>query len=309
MKILFVSSGNSDFGISPIVRNQGESIERLHNELDYFTIQGKGLLGYLKNISALKQELKNKYDIVHAHYSLSGIVASMAGARPLVVSLMGSDVHVNKFYKVIIRIFNVLFWNKTIVKSKIMGDTIFLKNSFVIPNGVNSKKFRPIDRKIALAKTKWNSNKKHILFAADPDRPVKNYSLATNALKLIARNGVEMHELENIPNDRVLYFYNAADLLLLTSFREGSPNVIKEAMACNIPIVSTDVGDVKEVVGETKGCYITSFNPNDVAGKIELSLKFGKRTNGRKAIEHLEDSTIGHKIIGIYYECLPNDEY
>ena len=99
-------------------------------------------------------------------------------------------------------------------------------------------------------------------------------------------------------------YFNASDLVLLTSFWEGSPNVIKEAMACNVPIVSTDVGDVKEVIGKTEGCYITSFDPEDVAEKIKLALKFGKRTTGIEDIKHLESSLIAKKIIKIYKSVL-----
>ena len=99
-------------------------------------------------------------------------------------------------------------------------------------------------------------------------------------------------------------YLNAADALVLTSLWEGSPNVIKEAMACNLPIVSTDVGDVKEVIGDTEGCYITSYEPSDVAGKIKLALDFGKRTNGREKIKHLEINTIAKRIIDVYNEVL-----
>jgi teichuronic acid biosynthesis glycosyltransferase TuaC len=70
---------------------------------------------------------------------------------------------------------------------------------------------------------------------------------------------------------------NAADLLLLTSLTEGSPQVIKEAMACNCPIVATDVGDIREIIGYTDGCYITTFKPSDVAVKIQAAFLLGKK--------------------------------
>ena len=100
MKILFVSSGNSQNGISPIIKNQGESIVKAGIELEYFLIKGKGIKGYFKSIFTLRKHLKNNtYDIVHVHYSLSAIVASLAGAKPLIVSLMGSDVKSNSWFK------------------------------------------------------------------------------------------------------------------------------------------------------------------------------------------------------------------
>ena len=97
---------------------------------------------------------------------------------------------------------------------------------------------------------------------------------------------------------------NASDVLLFTSLQEGSPNVIKEAMACNLPIVSVDVGDVREVIGRTKGCYVTSFDAFEIAEKLRLVLENGKRTNGRVSIRHLEINNIARKIIGIYLSVL-----
>ena len=107
---------------------------------------------------------------------------------------------------------------------------------------------------------------------------------------------------------KILY-YNAADLLLLTSKHEGSPNIIKEAMACNCPVVSTDVGDVRWVIGNTKGCYITSSNPVGVAQKVMLALEFSEknsRTKGRERIMELglDSDTIAAKIIAVYKKVL-----
>lgn len=99
---------------------------------------------------------------------------------------------------------------------------------------------------------------------------------------------------------------NAPDILLLTSLWEGSPNVIKEAMACNCPILSADVGDGAKVIRKTDGCYICSYDPEDVAEKIKEALEFGKRTNGREKIKHLDEKIIAQKIIGVYNEVLSN---
>ena len=106
MKVLFVSSGNSG-KISPIASSQIQMLMSAGIDVDNFLIVGKGFKGYLQNIPKLKTHLKNKkYDVVHAHYSLTAFVASLAGARPLVVSLMGSDVHNTKLNNLIIKLFN-----------------------------------------------------------------------------------------------------------------------------------------------------------------------------------------------------------
>ena len=118
MNILFISSRNTKNGISPIIKNQGESLKTQNVKIDYFTIEGKGISGYFKSILTLKKHLKKqKYDIFHAHYSLSGFAATLSGCRPLIVSLMGSDVKAKWYLKYIIKFFEFFFWNNTIVKS------------------------------------------------------------------------------------------------------------------------------------------------------------------------------------------------
>jgi len=140
------------------------------------------------------------------------------------------------------------------------------------------------------------------LFAGAFDNWVKNSKLAIESVMNIS--DTELLELKGYNRNQVSLLMNACDVILITSFSEGSPQVIKEAMACNLPIVSTDVGDVKEVIGNTEGCYITSFDPKDVAEKIKMALDFGKRTNGRENIKHLEINIIAKRIIKLYNKVL-----
>ena len=99
-------------------------------------------------------------------------------------------------------------------------------------------------------------------------------------------------------------YYSAADLLLVTSSLEGSPNVVKEAMACNCPIVSTDIADIKEVIGKTKGCYLKNFDPENISDKIKMVLKDRKRTSGREDIRWLSSDSIAKRVINLYDNVL-----
>ena len=157
----------------------------------------------------------------------------------------------------------------------------------------------------AREKLGFSRDKKYILFLADPARPEKNFSLAEKAFnRLKETHNIELLPVYDKPHTDIPYYLSAADVLLLTSHFEGSPNAIKEAMACNCPVVSTDVGDVKEVISDTEGCFITSFEPEDVAEKLKLALDFGKRTNGREKIKHLDDKIIAQKLIDVYNSVL-----
>jgi teichuronic acid biosynthesis glycosyltransferase TuaC len=306
VKVLFISSGNSKNGISPIVKNQGDSLVNLRQEVKYFTIQGKGIKGYLRSVFLLRSYLKNNvFDVVHAHYSLSAFVATLANAQPLVVSLMGSDVKAAKFTKMLITFCTKFFWKKVIVKSQDMKISSGLSDVFIVPNGVDLLKFKSIDKAEALTVTKWDKTQMNILFLANPTRKEKNFTLAKASFDLLNTTNKALYTLTDVPNHLVPYYINAADVVLLTSLWEGSPNVIKESMACNVPIVTTPVGDVRYLVNNVDGCYITSYDPNDVAEKLNLAIDYSQKkikTQGRNHLVSigLDAENVASKIINIY---------
>ncbi len=305
MKILFVRSGNR--GLDPISQNQGNSLSDKGLDVVFYDIVGKGIKGYLSNIIKLRSLINNERpDLLHAHYSLSGIVTALTFTKtPIVISLMGSDVNsVSNSQKYIIKFFIRFFWKEVIVKSKEMKKNLNYENAHIIPNGVDFKNYESIDKVKAIEKLGWDKNKKHILFSSNPERPEKNYQLAKEAIDVLNIENLEVRFLMNLSQTEMPLYYNAADCLLLTSFYEGSPNVIKEAMACNCPIVSTDVGDVKEIISGVDGCYLTSFDEKEVAEKVKNALKFNQRTNGSDAIKHLDSRIIADKLIDIYNKAL-----
>lgn len=304
MNVLYVSSGNSEFGISPIIKNQGESLKSYGVSVTYYTLKGRGLLGYIRNIKPFRDYLKfNRFDIIHAHFSFTAFIVSLAKAKPLVVSLMGWNIE-TWYLKALIKLFNIFYWDACIVKSNKMRDILNVKDIKVIPNGVNLSKFYPMDKKIALNAIQWNPKKKHILFAANPSRPVKNFKLVKDAITLLNREGIELHVLDNVNPEMMVYYYNAADVVVLSSFAEGSPNVIKEAMACNTPIVSTDVGDVRERFHGVKGCYLSLPNTKDFAEKIVAALEFNGAINSREVVADIDTDKIAQKIIELYKTIL-----
>jgi glycosyltransferase involved in cell wall biosynthesis len=315
MKILFIASGNAIDGIGNVVRNQGVSLEKEGIIIDYFTIKGKGLRGYLKNIRPLVVQLrKNKYDLIHAHYSLSALIPLLTfKSIPIVVSFMGDDIlgSQNSKGQYTIKGKIVVFLSKYVVSRFSSSNIVktvemqrLLSNSLVTPNGVDFNKFKDILKLDSLNKLGLDINNVYILFPANPKRQEKNYNLAKTAVEKLKKNNIVLLNYNDTPNEMTPYYYNASSVVLLTSFHEGSPNVIKEAMACNIPIVSTDVGDVSKVIENTVGCYIASFDSEDVATKLKKAIGFGKKTSGREDIIHLEEGVISQKIINIYKEIL-----
>ena len=173
----------------------------------------------------------------------------------------------------------------------------------IVPNGVNLSKFSTLNSASSLKERK---SEKNILFLANTINSRKNFRLLKEAMILINNPNYKVISPYPLDHNQVQEFYNNADVFVLTSFNEGSPNVIKEAMACNCPIVATDVGDIRWLFGETEGCFITSFKPEDVAVKIQDAINFGTRTKGRERLIHigLDSDSVAKKLINIYKSCI-----
>jgi glycosyltransferase involved in cell wall biosynthesis len=312
MKVLFVCSGNSG-DVSILAKRQANSLEEKKISVNFFIIKGKGIKGYLKNIRPLHKKLtSNSYDIVHAHYSFSAFLASLAGSKHLVVSLMGSDLMTMNFYVFLIRFFSSFFnWKSIIVKSRSMEETLKLKNVNIIPNGVDTKLFRPMDLKECRSKLGWNAQKKHILFASDPGRPEKNYQLVKESVDKMKDPGIELHVLVDICPEEVPIYINASDSIILTSKREGSPNIIKEAMACNCPVIATKVGDIEWLFGNEAGHFLTTYNHEKIIQSLYMSISFREGnlfTNGRGRIFELglNSDKVAERLIKEYRKILTN---
>jgi teichuronic acid biosynthesis glycosyltransferase TuaC len=313
MKVLIVSNGNPGY-VSPFVLEQVESVKILGVEFEYFNVVGRGISGYLKNVIPLSGKIKSyRPDIIHAHYGLSGLLSLMAKGRvPLIVTFHGNDINT-------LHPLNNLKpnWNKMLSGLVHFGDnhSIFVTQdianqinakpakSDIIPCQVNLDTFYPVDKIDAREYFKLSPLKRYILFSSSFGTPIKNYPLAKEAclnfdnLELIELNGYSRHEVNLL--------LNACDLALITSYNEGSNQFLKEAMACNRPIVSTRVGDSEWIIGKTKGCYITRQDPVDVISSIRKALDFCEqagKTNGRDRIIELklDAESTSKKIFNIY---------
>ena len=312
MKVIFVASGNKVVGkVSSFVQSQYDSLEAEGLDMVLFPVVGHGIKAHLRAAKDLRALIKRERpDVVHAHYSVCGHVATIAsmflGKKPkLVVSILGSfPTHSRKWRLVKFCIRNI--WDKTIVKSQRtacqLGEEVQ-----IIPNGVNLDMFYPQDYAEARKNVGFENDKRYIIWCSHPDRTEKNFALAKAAVDLIAEehNAVLVTVYHKTPQEVVQYM-NAADCLLLTSIQEGSPNVIKEAMACNCPIVTTDVGDVRERLDELEGCYILPEKEMDSASKLSYlivdALRFGKRTAGNQRIlnDKLTVQQIAKRIMACY---------
>jgi len=302
MRILTVCSGNSKH-IAPFITEQVESLKSIGMDIEIFSIVGKGVLGYLINAIQIRNIVrKTKPDIIHAHYGLSGLAARLFTSIPLVITFHGSDAYI-PYVKFLSSLAAKLSSYNICVEEKLKHRIREHKKSVTIPCGINLNVFYPISKNIAREMTGLELEKKYILFSSRLDNPVKQFTLAKTAVEKINLQ-IEILELSNKSRAEVNLLLNACDVALLTSKSEGSPQFIKEAMACNCPIVATDVGDIKNIISSTEGCYITSFESEDIALKIQLALSYNKRTNGRHNIMQYDNKIIAKKIYDIYKKVL-----
>ena len=301
MKILVVANYNPGH-FSPFVVEQVEALQALGLEMATYGIVGKGLLGYLSNMTGLKAKVKAfKPDIIHAHYGLSGLCANLQRQVPVITTYHGSDIHSGGWVLKLSQLAMQLSAYNIFVSTKMQVLSGYKKkNATIISCGVTLEEMPVIDRE--QAKQEVGRERPFVLFGGAFDNPIKNANLAKEAMLLL--EGADLVELSGYTRHEVSVLMNAADCLLTTSHKESGPLVVKEAMACGTPVVSVDVGDVKEVIGNTDGCFIAERNPVDIAAKIKMALAFKGKTNGRQRIIELglSNEVVAKRLVEVYEE-------
>ncbi len=173
---------------------------------------------------------------------------------------------------------------------------------WIVPNGVDMSRFQRLDRAECQRRLGWDSARRHVLFPSSPARPEKRFALAEATVAVLRSRGldVELHALEGIPNDDVPIWINAANAILLTSTHEGSPVVVKEALACDVPVVSVDAGDVRERISGIECCFIADATPHDLADELARGLEHEDRISARERVAELSLEAVAERIHEIY---------
>ena len=249
------------------VYEQIESVKRLDPSVDYqvFPVVGKGVKGYLASLKQLKAVIKEyQPDIVHAHCGHVGALAVMQRGVPVITTFHGSDVNEPKMRP--LSSFASVLSTESFFVSKMLMQKLPVKGrrKFVIPCGVDRNVFHPRDK--AECKRQLGIDKNYILFASAFDNGIKNPQLA----KAVATHSsdLELREIKNRSREEVSQLINGAELVLMTSFTEGSPQIIKEAIACGQRVVSVDVGDVREQTEGLRNCRVCEADEMKLAAAV-----------------------------------------
>ena len=308
--------------MAPVVR-QIESMRAVGIQVDVLEIIGIQKLKYFQRLPHL-WACAPSVDLIHAHYGYCGWIARSQSSKPVVVSFMGDDLlgtpdaegRIGLLSKLVVRVNRWLARtvDAVIVKSAEMAKVITPIKAYIVPNGVDLQTFRPMDSYESRALLGLTESKRYILFAGRPDDPRKGFSLARAAVRNASTcmaEPLELILLSGVAPDRVPLYMNACHALLMTSFWEGSPNVVKEAMACNLPVVSVPVGDVPELLAGVEGCAICPREAEVLAGALVNVLSGAPRTNGRVSLERkgLDLESVARKIMNVYEDVLTRNQY
>ncbi|MCU1326901.1 MAG: hypothetical protein JWN34_2271 [Bryobacterales bacterium] len=314
---MWPTAHNPAFG--SFVRAQVEELRKAGIQVETLVLEGKHRkLIYPAGAVQLRRRLHRNIDLVHAHYGYVGWVARTQWQVPVVVTYHGDDalgtIGRNGRTTPVSRLASAFcrrlapHVDAVIVQSEQMKQRFSGSNTFVIPHEVDLDLFRPLGRDDARRQLGLSFEKKYLLFAANPETPVKRYSLAKDVTDhmIEADSSVELLVVYRETQPRLAMYMNACDALVFPSWQEGSPNIVKQAMACNLPIVATDAGDIREVIAGVDGCYICAPTTEEFAQKLRLILQTPRRTAGRASVQRFAGPLVARRVIGVYEKALRN---
>ena len=305
------------FGI--FVKEQIDAIKKYYPNVAYdiYSIDGGGVKGkskwlslvnYLKSVWEIDNLLrKQHYDLVHVHYGFSGfyLLNPFHKRIPVLVTLHGGDIQPEQKKQ-----FQVFATRRILRKASFaitlnerMDDIVrhYIKSTKIIPCSIDSSLFEPAPDK------KRHSDMPLVVFPSKKERFEKDYPLFEETIALLkTQYGIdcEIVEVKNMSRKEVKELYQKANLLLMTSISEGSPQVVKEAMACNLPVVSTPVGDVRVLLDGVKGCAVADQHDAHELARLANDSLSGK-LDGRNGSDQikllgLDSKTVSDKIYDIY---------
>lgn len=303
MKALIVCTyrsyaGHTDY-VAPFVYEQVGSLKKEGGiQIEYYRIKG-GVKGYLKTIRGINQMIKAfQPDIVHAHGGLCGFIATLQSKCPVVTTYHGSDIN-NLWTRYISYLAILRSKCNVFVSERLKNKVGWLRGKYaIVPCGVDTSIFYPMDKSEARQRLGWDADKIYILFSKRFDVKVKNYPLAKAAIELLP--GAELVELKGYTREQVAMLMNASDVALMTSFSEGSPQFIKEALACACPIVSTDVGDVSEVLSGVDNCVICDYDRETIAYALRSIAHKQVRIKNNGKIKLYDNKKITKQLVELY---------
>lgn len=296
------------------IKRQAEFLQAAGVDVDVFHFRsGKRPWNYLLAWLRLRRRMaRGRYDVAHAQFGQSALLV-LPKRLPLVVTFRGDDLEgiVDRRGRItpLGRILKLLSQgvarcaDAAIVVSAHMKQFLHPSvRTYVVPSGLDFRLFRPIPRDEARRHLGLPPHKRLVLFVGNPELPRKRYALARDAVAVLNRTlPAELVVAWGTPHADIPFLMSACDALVFTSLQEGSPNVVKEALACNLPVVSVQVGDVPLRLKDVEGCELCADDrPETVAAALERVLRRNHRVAGRDTVRDLDEARLTAQVIAIY---------
>jgi teichuronic acid biosynthesis glycosyltransferase TuaC len=308
-------SANPAYG--PFIKRSVDGLIAAGMESDVLFIRGyRGLRAYVCAALLLGMlGLRRRYALVHAHGGETALVGRLYLGGHVVASYLGSDLlaprdggwrtSCNRRLRSALLRRHAALLTATTTKTREMEAVLPRRardRNRVIPDGIDLDRFKPTDREAARAYLGWSPNSRIVLFAGRAQSAIKRVWLAEEAVAL-ARGELEDLELviaSRVDPDDMPYYYSAADCLLHTSASEGSPNVVKEALACNLPIVATPAGDIRRLVAGARPGRVVAADVPTLAREVIACCLEPVRSNGRSLTTNMSLGSAAAATLDLY---------
>jgi teichuronic acid biosynthesis glycosyltransferase TuaC len=300
----------------PFLVRQVEFLRQAGVEIDIFSFRGKrNPVNYVRAWYQVQKKLRHgHYDLIHAQWGQSAPTA-LPTRLPLVVTFRGGEgegiVGDNGRYTLsgyVLCAVSALVARRAdelIVVSSHMRQYLPARRIHVIPSGLDFSRLPLMPAQDARRQLGLSPSKRLVLFVGNPDEARKRYALARDVVsRLDPSLDAELVLAWQVPHALVPVYMNACDALLFVSMYEGSPNVVKEALACNLPVVSVRVGDVPERLDGIAGCAVCSDKPDEIAAALGTVLQTNQRIDGRTAVRNLDENLLVERMIQIYRQAM-----
>lgn len=280
------------------------------------------IMGIHRNLKELQAEIADFHpDILVAYYgSVVGVITRLASKKiPYVITIRGSDWlgtsnpgyywRMRDFLSHMCSLWSMNGAAQIAVSGSNLVQSLparLQRKAHNLPTGVDDKAFRLLPWGEARSKLGWSLDEKVILFNAGvgSGKEVKNMPLAILVIKYLQEQfyEVRMEAISTCNRNEVCLRMNASDCLLVTSLHEGSPSIVKEALACNLPIVSTPCGDVEEQTRGVKPGMICPYDARELAQAIAPILASRQRSNGREQLfkQGLDIESVTQRVLAVY---------
>jgi glycosyltransferase involved in cell wall biosynthesis len=302
---LWPTRSEPQYGV--FVQSQVEALSRRQGIEVEVRAFPRGGLSYLRAAWALRGSARRgEFDIVHAHYGLSGWSALAARARRLIVTFHGTDLRhpvVGRLSRALLRLIGLpATVSSSLARGAIPGAGT-RRAVAVLPCGIDMQRFAPLDRTTARARLGLDPDRSYVLFPADPTRSVKRHD---RALELATRfPGAELLVLQAVPPDDVPLWINASNVVLVTSESEGFGLAVLEALACDVPVLSTPVGIAPLVLRGLAGTLCAPFHPATWEPLVGTHLEAkDSRIDGRARAALFSNERMADRVLAVYEELI-----